>query len=119
LVFLCTDPRIGRPLFAIVLRLIFRSRIVARERIPLEDSLLAVCNRISFADLPLLGTVMPRPVAFMTMAEMFRKPWMALPLRAVGCLPVDRSRADSRRRAAGPNVSQSPPFRREIASALG
>jgi 1-acyl-sn-glycerol-3-phosphate acyltransferase len=37
---------------------------------------------------------MPRPVDFMTMAEMFRKPWMAWPLRTVGCFPVDRSRVD-------------------------
>jgi 1-acyl-sn-glycerol-3-phosphate acyltransferase len=85
---------IGKFLFTIVFRLVFRTRIVGRERIPLEDGLLIVCNHISFADPPLLGTVMPRPVEFMTMAEMFHKPWMAWPLRAVGCFPVDRSRVD-------------------------
>jgi 1-acyl-sn-glycerol-3-phosphate acyltransferase len=39
---------------------------------------------------------MPRPVEFMTMAEMFRKPWMARLLRTIGCFPVDRSRVDHR-----------------------
>jgi 1-acyl-sn-glycerol-3-phosphate acyltransferase len=85
---------IGKSLFTIIFRVIFRTRIVGRERVPLEDGLLIVCNHISFVDPPLLGTIMPRPVEFMTMAEMFRKPWVAGPLRAVGCFPVDRSRVD-------------------------
>jgi len=85
---------IGRSLFTIIFRVIFRARIVGRERVPLDDGLLVVSNHISFADPPVLGTMMPRPVEFMTMAEMFRKPWMAWLIRAVGCFPVDRSRVD-------------------------
>ena len=85
---------VGRFLFSIVFRLIFRTRILGRERIPREGGLLVVCNHISFLDPPLLGVVMPRPVDFMTMAELFRKPWLARLLRTVGCFPVDRSRID-------------------------
>jgi 1-acyl-sn-glycerol-3-phosphate acyltransferase len=85
---------VGKSLFTIIFRVIFRTRIVGRERVPLHDGLLVVCNHISFMDPPLLATTMPRPVDFMTMAEMFRKPWMARPLRTVGCFPVDRSRVD-------------------------
>jgi len=87
---------IGKSLFTIIFRVIFRTRVAGRERIPREDGLLVVCNHISFADPPLLGTVMPRPVEFMTMVEMFRKPWLARLLRTVGCFPVDRSRVDQR-----------------------
>lgn len=87
---------VGKVLFTIIFRVIFRTRVVGRDRIPREDGLLIVCNHISFADPPLLGTVMPRPVEFMTMAEMFRKSWMARFLRTVGCFPVDRSRVDQR-----------------------
>jgi 1-acyl-sn-glycerol-3-phosphate acyltransferase len=86
---------VGRFLFMIILRGVFRTLIVGRERIPRKGGLLIVCNHISFADPPLLGVVLPRPVEFMTMAEMFRKPWMATLLRTVGCFPVDRSRTDS------------------------
>lgn len=85
---------VGKSLFTIIFRLIFRTRIVGRERIPREDGLLVVCNHISFADPPLLGAVMPRPVEFMTMAEMFRKPWLARLLRAIGCFPLNRARVD-------------------------
>jgi 1-acyl-sn-glycerol-3-phosphate acyltransferase len=84
-----------RFLFAIVFRGVFRTRIAGRERVPREGGLLIVCNHISFVDPPLLGVVVPRPVEFMTMAEMFRKPWLAKLLRTIGCFPVDRSRADS------------------------
>ncbi len=87
---------VGKSLFTIVFRVIFRTRVAGRERIPREDGLLVVCNHISFADPPLLGTVMPRPVEFMTMVEMFRKPWLARLVRTVGCFPVDRSRVDQR-----------------------
>ena len=85
---------VGKFLFSIVFRMIFHTRIVGRERIPSESGLLVVCNHISFLDPPLLGVVMPRPVEFMTMAELFRKPWLARLLRTVGCFPVDRSRID-------------------------
>jgi 1-acyl-sn-glycerol-3-phosphate acyltransferase len=86
---------VGKFLSTIILRGVFRTRIVGRERVPREGGLLLVCNHLSFADPPLLGAVMPRPVEFMTMAEMFRKPWLAKLLRTVGCFPVDRSRTDS------------------------
>ena len=84
-----------RFLFALIFRGVFRTRIVGRERVPREGGLLLVCNHISLADPPLLGAVMPRPVEFMTMAELFRKPWLAKLLRTIGCFPVDRSRTDS------------------------
>jgi 1-acyl-sn-glycerol-3-phosphate acyltransferase len=85
---------VGKSLFTVVFRLIFRTRIVGRDRVPRDGGLLVVCNHISFADPPLLGAAMPRPVEFMTMAEMFRKPWMARLIRTIGCFPVDRARVD-------------------------
>ena len=85
---------VGKFLFSIVFRLIFRTRIVGHERIPRAGGLLVACNHISLLDPPLLGAVMPRPVEFMTMVELFRKPWFARLLRTVGCFPVDRSRID-------------------------
>ena len=87
---------IGKSLFTLIFRVVFRTRISGRDRIPLEGGLVVVCNHISFADPPLLAMVMHRPVEFMTMTEMFRKPWMARLLRAIGCFPVDRSRVDQR-----------------------
>ena len=85
---------VSKTLSTIIFRGVFRTHIVGRDRIPREGGVLVVSNHISFVDPPLIGTVVPRPVDFMTMAEMFRKPWMATLLRTIGCFPVDRSRAD-------------------------
>jgi len=86
---------VGKFLFTIIFRGVFRTNIVGGDRVPRNVGLLIVCNHISFADPPLLGALTPRPVEFMTMAEMFRKPWMAKMLRTIGCFPVDRSRTDA------------------------
>lgn len=85
---------VGKFLFSIIFRIIFRTRMTGRERIPRRGGLLVVCNHISFADPPMVAVAMPRPVEFMTMSEMFRKPWIARLLRTIGCFPVDRSRVD-------------------------
>ena len=85
---------VGKALFTLTFRVIFRTRIVGRDRVPRAGGLLIVCNHISFADPPMLGVIIPRPVEFMTMAEMFRKPWLGAMLRTVGCFPVDRARVD-------------------------
>jgi 1-acyl-sn-glycerol-3-phosphate acyltransferase len=87
---------VGKSLFTLILRGVFRARIAGHDRVPREGGLLIVSNHISFADPPLLGVTVPRPVEFMTMAEMFRKAWMARLLRTIGCFPVDRSRVDQR-----------------------
>ena len=86
---------IGKTLFTLIFRVIFRTTVRGLDRLPRTDGLLVLCNHISFVDPPLLIAVVPRPVEFMTMAEMFRRPWLAKLLRIVGCFPVDRSRADS------------------------
>ena len=86
---------VGKFLFTIIFRGVFRTNIVGRDRVPRDGGLLIVCNHISFADPPLLGALTPRPVEFMTMAEMFRKRWLGKMLRTIGCFPVDRSRTDS------------------------
>jgi len=83
-----------RLFFAFIFRVIFRTRIIGRERIPPTGPLLLVSNHQSFADPPLLGVATPRQVEFMAMAELFRRPFLAGLVRAVGTFPVDRSRVD-------------------------
>jgi 1-acyl-sn-glycerol-3-phosphate acyltransferase len=85
----------GKLLFTFIFKVFFRTRFVGRDRIPGDGGLLVVSNHISFADPPLLGVALPRPVDFMTMIEIFRKPVLGAFARAAGCFPVDRSRADA------------------------
>jgi 1-acyl-sn-glycerol-3-phosphate acyltransferase len=81
-------------LFAVIFRVVFRTRIVGRDRVPRTGGVLVVANHISFADPPMLAVAVPRAVEFMTMAEMFRNPILGAIVRTLRCFPVDRSRAD-------------------------
>jgi 1-acyl-sn-glycerol-3-phosphate acyltransferase len=83
-----------RGLFLVIFRMVFRTQIIGRERVPRNGGLLLVANHISFADPPLLGVAMPRRIEFMAMVEIFRKPVLAFLARGVGCFPVDRTKVD-------------------------
>ena len=87
--------RFANGLFTILFRGIFRTQITGRERIPADGGLLIVANHISFADPPMIAVATPRPVDFMAMVELFRRPWMAKLARNLGTFPVDRSKADA------------------------
>lgn len=84
----------GKLVFAFIFRVIFRTRIIGRDRVPPEGGLLLVCNHISLADPPMVGVAMTRKVDFLAMAELFRKPWLAKIVRSTGAFPVDRNRVD-------------------------
>ncbi len=87
---------VGWPLFWVILRLIFLTRITGLDRVPRQGGLLVVANHISFADPPLLAVTIPRRVDFMAMVEIFRIPVLGWLATALGAFPVDRSRADHR-----------------------
>jgi 1-acyl-sn-glycerol-3-phosphate acyltransferase len=76
------------------LRIFFRLRVQGRERLPARGPLLLVANHISLADPPVLGVAARRLILFLAMAELFHHPWLGGFVRAVGCIPVDRSRTD-------------------------
>jgi 1-acyl-sn-glycerol-3-phosphate acyltransferase len=83
-----------RLLFAFIFRVIFRTRIIGRERVPQTGGLLLVANHSSLADPPLLGVTTPRPVDFMAMVELFRHPIIKRLVQSAGAFAVDRSRVD-------------------------
>ncbi len=85
---------VWRSLFLFIFRIVFRTRIIGRDRVPRSGGLLVVCNHISFADPPVLAVALPRPVEFMTMVEVFRLPVVGMLARQF-TLAVDRTRPDA------------------------
>jgi 1-acyl-sn-glycerol-3-phosphate acyltransferase len=86
----------GKIVATLIFRLFCHVEIVNRNIVPRRGPLLAVSNHISYFDPPLIGAFFPRAVQFMTLAELFRKPWSARFFRALGSFPVDRSKPDAR-----------------------
>jgi len=86
---------VSRSVFLFIFRVVFRTRLVGRDRVPRSGGLLVVCNHISWADPPMLAVALPRPVEFMTMVEVFRIPVVGVLARQMGEFPVDRSRPDA------------------------
>lgn len=82
-----------------VARLVFfsyyRLRYSGFEHLPPGPSIV-VCNHIRAMDPPVLATLLPRPVWFMTKVEMFKYPGLSSLYRALHAYPVRRGRADRR-----------------------
>jgi len=82
-----------------------RSEVVGAERLPQRGPLLLACNHASYADIPVLMALLPRPVLFVAKREVLGWPLISTFVRRVGHLAIERfeaqkSVADSERVAA-------------------
>jgi 1-acyl-sn-glycerol-3-phosphate acyltransferase len=67
--------------------------VVVRGRENLDDPdrpAILACNHASYTDVVVLMAALPRPVAFVTKAELARSPWTRWPLVRLGALFVER-----------------------------
>lgn len=85
---------LARLIFGALFHTVFHLRIRGSDLVPKSGPVLVVANHISLADPPLLGVAIPRPLLFMAMSELFQHRWLGGFVRAVGSIPVDRSRTD-------------------------
>jgi len=79
-----------RPLFVMA----FRLETDGFDSIPKDGPLIVICNHVSGFDPPVVGSVMPRPVYFMTKAELFRVRPFAFVIRGLHAYPVRRGTPD-------------------------
>lgn len=77
---------IARGLF----RLYFRWTIVGLEHVPRTGPLLIASNHVSFADPPIVGAALPRPIHFLARSTLFHNPILGALIRKLNDLPVDR-----------------------------
>src|SRR5690554_4580945 len=87
---------VGRELYRVYLRLLFRTKVEGRENVPTEGGVLLVANHASYLDPPLLGGAVDRPVHFMAKAELFELPFLKWAMPRVKAFPVHRGGADRR-----------------------
>ena len=77
-----------------VFSIIFRTRVIGAENIPLEGSFILAANHLSNWDPPFLGTFINREVSYMAKEELFKNPIFAAAIRALHVFPVKRGTAD-------------------------
>jgi 1-acyl-sn-glycerol-3-phosphate acyltransferase len=85
---------IGRFLFYLLFKIIWRAGIYGRENIPLTGGVLIAANHKSFFDPPLLGSAMHRPLYFMAKKELFEIPVLGFLIKRTNAFPVARGEGD-------------------------
>ncbi|HKN39835.1 MAG TPA: lysophospholipid acyltransferase family protein, partial [Acidimicrobiia bacterium] len=77
-----------------VCRLLWRIKVVHKERVPASGACVLAPSHRSFLDTPFLACVTRRRIRFMGKAELWKYRWSATFLSALGGFPVDRRGAD-------------------------
>lgn len=72
------------------LKLVYRLEVIGKENIPKGNSYIIAPNHLSTLDPPMIGSIMPRPVAFMAKKELFENPFLNWWLNWLGAFAVDR-----------------------------
>jgi glycerol-3-phosphate dehydrogenase (NAD(P)+) len=83
-----------RGLVEIVLFTYFRLDKIGREHIPRTGAAIIASNHRSFMDPWVIGTMARRPIYYVAKSELFRNPFLAWFLSALGAFPVQRGVGD-------------------------
>jgi 1-acyl-sn-glycerol-3-phosphate acyltransferase len=116
----------GHTIFRIVFKVLWRRRVRGQEHVPLHGALLFASNHASFADPPLVGSSLSRPLYFMAKEELFKVPVFGWLIRRVNAFPIRRKEGDvgafrtaQRILAAGGAMIMFPEGRRQKNGVLG
>ena len=63
--------KVLKVIFQILFGILFRPKVQGQENVPLEGGMIMAANHLSNWDPPIVGTYMPRPVAYMAKEELF------------------------------------------------
>ncbi len=80
--------------FPVVFHLYFRMQRIGREHIPSKGPVIITANHRSFLDPFVIACMTRRPMYYVAKEELFRRPWQAWVLNALGAFPVARGASD-------------------------
>jgi 1-acyl-sn-glycerol-3-phosphate acyltransferase len=67
-----------------------REHVLGLEHVSRRGGLVLACSHLSFLEPLFVGTLLPRPIRWMTRVEFYRPRWAAAALDSIGAFPVDR-----------------------------
>ncbi|MDX2007185.1 MAG: lysophospholipid acyltransferase family protein [Meiothermus sp.] len=76
------------------MRFLFFLKVEGLENIPREGPVIIVSNHMSFVDPVLVGATVPRTLAYIARADMFKYPVLGWWMRAVNTIPLERGAGD-------------------------
>jgi 1-acyl-sn-glycerol-3-phosphate acyltransferase len=85
---------VGKGILASATRVLVRIRSYGTERLPREGGVVLAVNHAAFIDIPVLGTVCPRRIAFVGKTELFDYPGLGQLIQAHGTIAVRRGESD-------------------------
>lgn len=83
-----------RLLLAVVLPVLMRLRVWGREHVPTSGPLIVVSNHVSHFDAPLLVALLPWPIEFIAVTDLWRVPVTGWLIRLYGAIPLRRGEGD-------------------------
>lgn len=83
-----------RGLAGFLLKLMFRFRVEGAEKVPMQGPVILASNHLSLIDPLAVGVACPRPVSFITRADIFKYPVLSWLLPRVYAIPVERGTSD-------------------------
>lgn len=84
---------LARGTVALLLRIIFRLRVIGAEHLPRTGPVLVAGNHTGFLDGPIVFMMLPRPSAFLVKSELYTGPWARV-LEFARQIPVRRGTPD-------------------------
>lgn len=81
-------------IFTFLYSIIFPTKVIGKENVPTEGAVILAANHLSNWDPPLVGTFIPRHVAYMAKEELFQVPILKTILKKVHTFPVKRGASD-------------------------
>jgi len=84
----------ARWLFLVFARMFYGVRRSDVELMPREGGLVLAVNHIGTLDPPVMGISVPREISFLAKKELFQRRWLALLMRGLHAIPIDRERND-------------------------
>jgi len=76
-----------------------RVEVTGAEHIPAQGPMVVMSNHQSRFDIPLLSGYFGRPLGFAAKRELYRLPGLSYWMKELGCIPIDRKRAEDSGRA--------------------
>lgn len=86
--------QVAKALVCAFMHIVFRVKVVNKERFPKDGPVIVSINHTSYWDVPLVAAMMPRKLHYMAKRDLFDIPVLGRFMKWAGAFPVSRGKGD-------------------------